>query len=153
MFVHSSFGWRPPIANKISWNQRSCCWKVAVESPVSPVFRNISIICLKFAIKLIYLLLGQSRLFYEPNLHFVFVTPLRTKTKYYNVLLFIRHLDLIVMENQPNFAIGVTKLCSSVALLKCCCLGGLCCVEWATFHAFGTAWRPQNFQYCSSSST
>lgn len=45
-------------------------------SPLLRPFFNISIICLKFAIKLASLLLGQSSCFKQPKLYFVFRVPL-----------------------------------------------------------------------------
>lgn len=49
----------------------------------SRVFFNFSIICLKFGIKLVPLLSGQSSLFDDPNLNFLFMGPLRKHvTKY-----------------------------------------------------------------------
>lgn len=49
-------------------------WGVATASSAFP---HTSIICYKFAMKMVWLLLGQSCRFNEPNLYYVFVAPLR----------------------------------------------------------------------------
>lgn len=73
-FIDVGLDWQPPIAQTKLDDVIVKCQKLA-ESQLLPAFFNISIISLKFAIKLVSLLSGRSSLFNEEHLHFVVMAP------------------------------------------------------------------------------
>lgn len=70
---HVFWRWQPPIAQTRLCEVLKNYWKVARELPLLNVLFNISIICLKVALKLV--LSRQNILFNEPNLFFVIMAP------------------------------------------------------------------------------